>query len=134
MFDFPSLHPGFTRSPKKPLVTPGSQLFQLISKQTLESSPLHRIGVGTVGQIQRLGFELGVNSIPKFASGIGIDGIVPMTGPIPQYANQIWDLLHFIWDLFHTMNIALGPIPHFQYFIWDLFHSLKIHFGTYSTL
>ena len=134
MFDFPSLHPGFTRSPKKPLVTPGSQLFQLISKQTLESSPLHWIGVGTVGQIQRLGFELGVNSIPKFANGIGIDGIVPMTGPIPQCANQIWDLLHFIWDLFHTMNIALGPIPQFQYFIWDLFHSIKIHFGTYSTV
>ena len=32
------------------------------------------------------------------------------------------------------MNIALGPIPQFQYFIWDLFHSLKIHFGTYSTV
>ena len=72
-----------------------------------------------------------VNSIPKFVNGIGIDGIVPMNGPIPQCANQIWDF-HFIWDLFHTMNIALGPIPQFLYFIWDLFHNLKIHFGTYS--
>ena len=32
--------------------------------------------------IPRLEFELGVNSIPKFANGIGIgiDGIVPVTG------------------------------------------------------
>ena len=82
----------------------------------------------------KTGIEFGVNSIPKFANGIGIDGIVPMTGPIPQCANQIWDLFYFIWDLFHSINIALGPIPHFQYFIWDLFHSLKIHFGTYSTV
>ena len=83
-----------------------------------------------------LEFELGVNSITKFANriGFGIYGIVLITGPILKCANQIWDLFHFIWDLFHTMNIALGPIPQFQYFIWDLFHSLKIHFGTYSTV
>ena len=53
----------------------------------MQTQPPHWIGVGAVGQIQRLVFELGVNTIPKFANGIGIDGIVPMTGPIPQCAN-----------------------------------------------
>ena len=32
---------------------------------------------------------------------------------------------HLFWDLFHTINIILGPIPQFQYFIVDLLHSLK---------
>ena len=39
----------------------------------------------------------------------------------------------YIWDLFHTANIALGPIPPLQYFKWDLFHLCNISSGTYST-
>ena len=52
-----------------------------VYRNPFESPQFCKIGVEVVTQIPRLEFELGVNSIPKFANGIGIgiDGIVPMT-------------------------------------------------------
>ena len=34
---------------------------------------------------------------------------------------KIWNWFSFFWDLFHTVNITLGPMPQFQYCIVDIF-------------
>ena len=36
--------------------------------------------------------------------------------------SKVLGWLLFVWDLFHTINITLGPIPQFQYFIVDPLH------------
>ena len=53
---------------------------------------------------------------------------------VPKQVGTYSTMRKYIWDLFHTMNIALGPIPPLQYFKWDLFHLFNISSGTYSTV
>ena len=52
---------------------------------------------------------------------------------VPKQVGTYSTMRKYIWDLFHTTNIALGPIPPLQYFKWDLFHLCNISSGTYST-
>ena len=89
MLIFPPLHPDVTSSAKILLVTPGSHLFStfLTDFKTIIGIPWNppnsiELELELWHQFQDWNLNWGSIPIPKFGNGIGIgiDGIVPMTG------------------------------------------------------
>ena len=137
MFDFPSLHPGFTRS-KKTLVTPGSHLFTTFSTDFKTNigiipTPLNRswncrtnskTGIWIGGQFHSKICKRNWNwwncSNDWTYSTVCKSNLGPFPlhlGPIPHYEYCI--------GTYSTVSIFhLGPIPQSQNSFWDLFHSL----------
>ena len=137
MFEFPSLHPGVTSSPKKPLVTPGSHLFSTFSTDSKH--------IGIIPTLLNWSWSCSTNS----KTGIWMGGkyhskickwnwnwwncsndwtystvCKSNLGPFPLHLGPIPHYEYCIGTYSTVSIFHLGPIPQSQNSFWDLFHSL----------